>query len=493
MKNGIVQYSSTGWEVSNFGGHLSLIYDHPFVAVDWEVNYEIKDRMSLPYSLSNKLLNIFLLKIKEHNLVVYLKSYVMVRENVTPFGKTHEAVVTPYGMSVVLNEVIKLENEYRSLFEFYENTISSTEITFPIGSDKENNSTGEEEKEGNGEKKGKNENKGEGPGAGGKKKPGKEDESTGKKGKKEESKGELKKAASKISSLVKEAIEKLEEYVEGIEKETNRIPTPKLIATGNGGGLTPEFIYPGPHGRWKPNITQIRNSMRLVQMLDINFDPYSDRLNSLRNGKLDSRKVAEVIPGNMNVYYKVEPNISTKPFSVCILCDESGSMYGKKMDMTVELVKILYLAFSEILPKDKLFIYGHTGSYSPVIRVYKDKYNDNFETVIGNMQSRSSNYDGPVIEAIYEKLRGISDDNIIFIILSDGQPSGSHYGGPDDIKKMKKIVEKCRRDGIVTIGIGIQYFTHKIYDYSCVIKELEKEMLLKTSHIINKTVKTEFQ
>ena len=234
---------------------------------------------------------------------------------------------------------------------------------------------------------------------------------------------------------------------------------------------------------------------RLVKLLDIKFDPEQDRINSLRAGKLDPRKIAEVIPGNLNVYYQVEENQTTKPFTVVILQDQSGSMSEyRKMEHSKTILKTLYLAFSEILPPGKLYIYGHTGEAAPKIYVYQDKYTHKFEERIGFMTHEDYNYDGPAIESVYNKVRSMTDDNIIFITLSDGQPCGAGFGGDSAAIHMRKVLEKCRRDGFVTVGLGIKHFNDDtLYNYSCVLQELGDDMIKKTSHIINKVVKTEFQ
>ncbi len=81
----------------------------------------------------------------------------------------------------------------------------------------------------------------------------------------------------------------------------------------------------------------------LLRMMDISFDPTSDRVNTLRSGKLDVSKIAEIPGGNLNVYYKVEEKQPTRPFSVCILGDESSSMQwliGKQRSA----IKVLYKA-----------------------------------------------------------------------------------------------------------------------------------------------------
>lgn len=59
--------------------------------------------------------------------------------------------------------------------------------------------------------------------------------------------------------------------------------------------------------------------------------------------------------------------------------------------------------------------------------------------------------------------------------------------------QMKRIIERCKRDGFVTIGVGIRYDEVKwIYPYNTVVYDM-KDFTKRVSLIINHVVKTEFQ
>jgi nitric oxide reductase activation protein len=142
-----------------------------------------------------------------------------------------------------------------------------------------------------------------------------------------------------------------------------------------------------------------------------------------------------------------------------------------------------------------MFIYGHSGESTPEIRIYHDKYNTTFAQTINSQLNNeyNENYDGPVIENIYERVRQQTSDNIIFLSISDGEPAGEDYGGPEAIKEMKRVIEKCKRDGFVTVGIGLQYHRVKdIYQYHTVIKKSD-DLVKNVSSLVNRVVKTEFK
>ena len=523
-------YSSSKWETSYYGGYYNLINDHPDVQLSYKLDVKVKDTMGLSWWTGDKLMKIFLLKVKELGLDGYLADTAKETEVTSFWVKKKVLMVTPEALAYVFADVCKAATEHKALFENYSKLIKTCEISIPLPPPGGGGSSGgedeqEDEGEGEGQKgdkggagankekggqsgKGTPEGKGQGKseeGEGKEKGKGKGGEGDGDEtgdsdtdgegkdnGKRDSKRGEgtLKNGRANRTAEIQRAKGDLRAFLGEIKKR-------EIQSFHLNGNLVKEtkFIHPKDRQKCRFSDDEYAFAARLVKLLDINFDPAVDRINSLRMGKLDPRKVAEVIPGNMNVYYTHEENQTTKPFSVVILQDESGSMSEHyKIDYSKSILKTLYLAFSEILPQDKIYVYGHSGDNKPEVFVYQDKYNQKFEERIESVDSRDSNYDGPAIESVYEKVRGMTDDNIIFITLSDGQPCGCSYGGGDAKDNMKKVLEKCRRDGFVTVGLGILHFNDPtLYNYSCVIKSLGDEMIKKTSHIINKVVKTEFQ
>jgi hypothetical protein len=237
---------------------------------------------------------------------------------------------------------------------------------------------------------------------------------------------------------------------------------------------------------------------KLISMLDVSFEQDETKITNLRTGKIDIPKIAEAIAGNHMINFRKEFHDRTKPFSVCILNDESGSMdhYNFRSHQH-SITKILYKAFSQIMDPRDIYVYGHTGRDSPDIHVYNDKYNQIFDKAYPRQKYRNfmENYDGPVIDCIYDKIREYTDKNILFIVISDGSPCGHDYGTYADIQDMKRIVEKCKRDGFVTCGIGFNYTGVKdLYKYSTVISTDKIALAPQViSMLINNVVKSEFQ
>jgi hypothetical protein len=241
---------------------------------------------------------------------------------------------------------------------------------------------------------------------------------------------------------------------------------------------------------------EIKDSEALIKLLDINFDPKSDEVKNLKLGKLDVSKIAEVPAGNVSVYKQIVEEQDTKPFSVCILADMSGSMKsGNRIQSQRHILNSLYLAMSQILPPDKLYIYGHSGDWEPYIYTFYSPYDPDYERNIRYYEGVdwAQNYDGPVIEAIHKKIRENSEDHIIFISLSDGEPAGNNYGGSKDNEELKRILERARRDSFVTVGIGIEAgHVSSLYTYAKPVWDLTT-LPEDVASIINQVVRAEFK
>lgn len=503
---GVTYYSSSRWETALYGGYYNLIFDHPEVSLNHKVDVDVKNQMGLSSWTAEKLMKIFLLQSKEIGVIGNLAKGAR-RTKITKWWQEKEVMmVDPRTLKAVLDHVIANSPEYANLLDHFRELIETTQISLPVEDPPKSGGSG---KKGKGKKKDDGQ-KSESGGAGKKAEEGKkEEEQQESSGGKSKETGEDPESEDEGDSE-EHGYERTDDpltWTESEEKDRKlrkelgdylgEIKKREIFSNFLNGNILQETKWEHPRDLHPCKFSEEEKFFagQLVKTLDINFDPKEDRINSLRTGKLDPRKVAEVIPGNLNVYYTIEENQSTKPFTIVLLQDESGSMSEyDKIHHSKRILKTLYLAFSEIVPQEKIYVYGHSGHGNPKIFVYQDKYNLKFQERIDHMNSRDYNYDGPAIEAIYTKVRAMTDDNIIFIVLSDGAPCGRGYGGEDAKLSMRKVLEKCRRDGFVTIGLGIKHFNDDgLYNYSSVIKRLDASMIKQVSHIVNKVVKTEFQ
>lgn len=445
--------SVSGWERSWFGGYSRLIYDHPHIHLDPKIKINPSSILiqDLGIYAAEKLLKIYLLQLNETGSFLGLTHRVEVRKDW--MGNEKKFDVYLLDSLGVFESITSHNRELSPLFSKYANGIWGSSIEIEISENQETSDGG-----GSDEEDEKNKEGGGNP---------------------SESEAENKKALG----VLEEALSKTKVW------EPYK---PNKISNFDG---KPAFIPLEDRPDYRFSKEEIKNAEFLTKLLDISFDPKSDIVKSLRIGKLDASKIAEVPAGNISVYQQRVEEQDTRPFSVCILADMSGSMMGSKERTQLSVLNSLFLSLSEILPADKLFIYGHSGVYSPEIYTFYSPYEQQYEKKIGNyeMINFSENYDGPVVEAIHKKIRSITDDRVIFISLSDGQPAGRNYGGHTDCEDLKRILERCRRDDFVTVGIGIKSFhVEGLYSYSKVVEDL-RDMPKDVSTLINRVVRTEFK
>lgn len=460
-----MQYSSTKWETSYFGGYYKVLFDYPEIKVPYEIERDIPKNAELRSYTANKLIDIFLLKVNEHDVINILLRDAEITKRAIFMGEQEMLKVNSLSITKALRKIDEKETELKNLLSYYRKIILETEFFFPLPEDK----------------KGKKEGKGEG-----------------------EEKDKENSDSDNSGTMLLQAMEKAIESL-------GRVAAMKTKWVDEEGMISGDFkkrtIWKMMKGSSQLKYTdlEVLSAGRLSTLLDISFEPEKDIVNNLKVGKLDARKIAETQAGNLHVYYTEQENQITRPFSVAILMDESGSMSGNRASAQHSIMKVLWKTFSDILPPDKIYVYGHSTVFCtnvedryghvPEIRIYNDKYNHNFETAISNQfnNERSGNYDGPVIECVYDKIRSLTEDNIIFITISDGAPSGSGYGGRSAVDELKAIIEKCKRDGFVTVGVGVDYGQVKeIYNYHTIVKDMS-QMAKQVSTLVNTVVKTEFQ
>jgi hypothetical protein len=481
--------STSGWEKSHFGGFNRILSDYPFIKLGYEVDIKPGEKISkeLGSWLGEKLIKLYILKLKELDLIKYLKSEEVEREGF--FGKTKRYSVISLHNESILDTVCSTYTEFAPLFEHFKKDIFESSIEMEItDKDQEGDCEGGEEGE-EGENEEKKDGEGQGQGEGDQENDKKKDGQGEGEGEGEGKPGNSKKTSKTCKGKT------ITDYINEINESKPFSRNSDLSEFGEKPIFSP-FDKKRDLGKVTFTPKQKQDAEMLIKLLDINFDPKSDVVKNLKLGTLDTSKIAEVPAGNISVYKQTLEEQDTKPFSVCVLADMSGSMgNGSRIPSQLHILNTLYLALSQILPVDKLYIYGHSGSYTPEIYTFYSPYDTEYEKNIQYYQKVdwAQNYDGPVIESIHKKVRETNDDRIIFISLSDGDPCGNNYGSNSDVQDLKRILERARRDEFVTVGIGIESdHVNKLYSYSKAVWDLgllPKEV----SSIINQVVRSEFK
>lgn len=209
-----------------------------------------------------------------------------------------------------------------------------------------------------------------------------------------------------------------------------------------------------------------------------------------RKGKLHSPSLYRVSQGDPRVFAVKEEHVS-KDTAVCLLVDNSGSMYGEKMALattasyalstTLEAVKIAHevLGFTSgsyynVPPLMRQAMEEDIASSGieydrlepimiPIYKAFDERINATvkrrFAYMLNAQKGLAGNIDGESLEYAAERLMRRSEKRKVMIVLSDGQPAGSDKSGPH----LSFVTRQLEKSGIECIGIGIMDGSVKKY------------------------------
>ena len=181
----------------------------------------------------------------------------------------------------------------------------------------------------------------------------------------------------------------------------------------------------------------------------------------MRSGVLDTGKLAEAVQGVPTVY-KRQGEVRSDRACVCMLVDESGSMYRHGRMLAARKTAVLLNEALSSIPNIELFIYGHTAdcerSGITELNIYREKgYAPKY--ALGSLEPRSNNRDGLAILETALRVRKQTKEEVLMFIISDGEPAAENYFGMRAIDHTKECVEKAEAMGfrIVQICINASY------------------------------------
>ena len=175
----------------------------------------------------------------------------------------------------------------------------------------------------------------------------------------------------------------------------------------------------------------------------------------MRSGMLDTGKIAEAFQGVPTVYMR-EGQVKSDRISVCILIDESGSMYGEGETAARDTAVLLNEALDS-LPNVDLYIYGHSTDGGTALYVYREK-SFRPKYALGSTDSRWGNNDGTAIREAASRVRKHTKENCLFFMISDGAPNES-------VQQVRQAVVDVEKQGfaIVAVSIAPQYDPSLMY------------------------------
>lgn len=279
--------SVSNWEDSFYGGYKNVLWDHPEINVDNDLKWDGDTGGLIGYTY-NKLIKLFLLSVKNLKLETSFRKNITQEKMEDKWGNKFTRCHISQNQIIDLSSILASSNiELANMFGHYKELLSGTKFYFDIPEEQEDTS-GKSSGEGSGDDKDQND----------------------------------KNQNDKKSEPKKQPVEYLDVILDSIKKKKIEIPGSFLTRTDK--KVVWDMLKPG---KSEPNTAlEDLQASQLLNLLDISFDPTQDKVGSLKAGKLEISKICEVQSGNFNVYYRTEENISTKPFSVCVLIDESGSM-----------------------------------------------------------------------------------------------------------------------------------------------------------------------
>ncbi len=225
------------------------------------------------------------------------------------------------------------------------------------------------------------------------------------------------------------------------------------------GDTSGSVLYKAPEDKdaYEVSLRRVRKYIPAIsKTLRGHCSEYAVTYHGMRSGLLDTGKLAEAYQGVQTVYVR-EGKVRSDRMAVCVLIDESGSMYGEKIMAARDLAVLLNESIQAI-PAIDLYIYGHTygdrcrdsyyeGNKIAELQVYREKgYAP--KKALGSVTARSGNLDSFAIREAAGRMRRFSacGKNLMFVI-TDGAPNERYEQLTGTVKELEKqgmnIVAVC--------------------------------------------------
>jgi hypothetical protein len=157
--------------------------------------------------------------------------------------------------------------------------------------------------------------------------------------------------------------------------------------------------------------------------------------------------------------------IESKPDTFLgFLVDLSGSMMGDTGSGTTKIETAQRLAQQFIWATHDMdgittTVWGHTGDSqygegSDVFRIWEPGDPLRRLGLIGSLD-HGNNYDGYAIAYCVDQMRGLEQPQKVLIVLSDGYPAGSGYGGREAEQHMRGVSRWAASQGVIVLQIAI--------------------------------------
>lgn len=142
--------------------------------------------------------------------------------------------------------------------------------------------------------------------------------------------------------------------------------------------------------------------------------------------------------------------------ALCVLIDQSGSMYGRKLKAAVKTAIMLEQFANNLgIP---LMIAGHDVENQVNLRIFTDYVSAMTEQdkySLAGISDGGCNRDGLPIRLCCELLEQRNERVRLMVVISDGSPNDTNYSGEDARKDISDTVSQFRRKGLLIYGAAI--------------------------------------
>lgn len=178
------------------------------------------------------------------------------------------------------------------------------------------------------------------------------------------------------------------------------------------------------------------------------------RMNGLYMGR---RLNARALAGNDGkVFYNKKLPSDEPKLAVAVLNDESGSMCSSDRSTSARAASIVLHDFCTSLDIP-VAIYGHTEHIDVELYAYAefDHADKNDRYRLMDISARGNNRDGAALRFVAERLANRPEKIKLLIVISDGQPEASGYGGTAAEADMRGIKQEYKNKGVTMFAAAI--------------------------------------
>lgn len=161
------------------------------------------------------------------------------------------------------------------------------------------------------------------------------------------------------------------------------------------------------------------------------------------------------------VFYKNNLPNDIPELAVGLLLDESGSMCSCDRSSYARASAIILYDFCRSLDIP-VMVYGHSTGYSEaghMVELYSyaefEGFDHDDKYRMMDIAARGSNRDGAALRYVAEQLSKRPEAVKILILVSDGQPADSGYGGSAAEEDLRGIKQEYQRKGILFVAAAI--------------------------------------